>query len=159
LGLTTKINACKLLILLIMSSIEQLITTTCELQRMLATRIRKSAPLGGCTILQVQVLLYISEHKGTTHSEIAEDFDITPAAVTQLADRLVAAGYLGREQDGRDHRISHLRLTKRADEQITTFRNRRHDELRSLFQTLSEGDQIQLLRLHNQLTQSIRHKM
>jgi DNA-binding MarR family transcriptional regulator len=146
-----------LLISLNMTSIDQLITTTCELQRLLAHRIRKAAPLGGCTILQVQVLLYIREHAGTTLSDIAENFDITPAAVTQLIDRLGAAGYLDREKDEKDHRMSHLRLTKSAAEQIADFRKRRHDELRSLFQTLSEDDQIELLRLHNQLTEHIRH--
>lgn len=141
-----------------MSLIEQLITTTCELQRLVNARIRKTTHFRGCTILQLQVLLYISEHAHVMNSDIAENFDITPAAVTQLTERLEIASFIFRTPDVSDHRIQVVQLTNEGKKQLTDFLQKRRNELKSIFSTLNEVDQTQLLRLHETLVQSMKHQ-
>lgn len=45
-------------------------------------------------------------------SEISERFDVTAAAASQLADKLVQSGYLERTEDPNDRRAKLLRLSE-----------------------------------------------
>jgi DNA-binding MarR family transcriptional regulator len=54
------------------------------------------------------LLLFISDHDGWTHSEIAEKLRISPAAVTKVIKRLEEEGYLLRQADEKDERVSRV---------------------------------------------------
>jgi DNA-binding MarR family transcriptional regulator len=57
---------------------------------------------------QGMMLMFLSEHEGLTHTEIAEKLNISPAAATKVIKRLEAEGYIQRQSDEKDERISRV---------------------------------------------------
>jgi DNA-binding MarR family transcriptional regulator len=57
---------------------------------------------------QGMLLMFIWDHEGLTHSEIADYLKISPAATTKVVKRLEEEGYLQRKQDEKDERISRV---------------------------------------------------
>ncbi len=72
------------------------------------------------------MLLFIADHDGQTHSEIAERLNISPAAATKAIKRLEKEGYLQRQSDENDERISRVFLRKEGraiiEEIYTSFK-------------------------------------
>lgn len=72
------------------------------------------------------MLLFIADHDGQTHSEIAERLNISPAAATKVIKRLEKEGYLQRQSDDNDERISRVFLRKEGraiiEEIYTSFK-------------------------------------
>jgi len=67
---------------------------------------------------QFSVLMQL-HHKGACGmSEISERFEITPAAASQLVDKLVQSGLVQREEDPSDRRAKLLNLTEKGQELI-----------------------------------------
>lgn len=56
------------------------------------------------------LLMFLSKHNGLTHSEIAEKLNISPAAATKVIKRLEKEGYLERQADENDERLSRVFL-------------------------------------------------
>jgi len=56
------------------------------------------------------MLLTLAKQPGLTHSKIAEELDISAAAATKAIKRLEKAGYLHRQTDTQDERISRVFL-------------------------------------------------
>jgi DNA-binding MarR family transcriptional regulator len=59
---------------------------------------------------QAILLMILSRHDGITHSEIAEKLRISPAAATKVIKRMEQAGYLQRQADPADERVSRIYL-------------------------------------------------
>ncbi|REG04671.1 MarR family winged helix-turn-helix transcriptional regulator [Pelolinea submarina] len=57
---------------------------------------------------QGMMLMFLSEHEGLTHSEIAERLNISPAAATKVIKRLEEEGYIKRQSDDKDERLSRV---------------------------------------------------
>jgi DNA-binding MarR family transcriptional regulator len=57
---------------------------------------------------QGMMLMFLSEHEGLTHSEIAEKLNISPAAATKVIKRLEEEGYIQRQSDEKDERLSRV---------------------------------------------------
>ncbi len=90
---------------------------------------------------QGMMLMFLSGHEGMTHSEIAEKLDISPAAATKVIKRLEEEGYIQRQSDEKDERLSRVFMQeagravisgiqssfKKLDEQ--TFQNFGEDDL------------------------------
>ena len=93
---------------------------------------------------QGMMLMFLSKHEGMTHSEIAEKLDISPAAATKVIKRLEEEGYIQRQSDEKDERLSRVFMQeagravisgiqssfKKLDEQ--TFQNFDEDDLNRL---------------------------
>ncbi len=60
---------------------------------------------------------------GISATELARIAGITPGAITQYADALIAKGIVSREEDPGDRRIVRLRLTAAARDQMRGFRH------------------------------------
>ena len=72
----------------------------------------------GLSMPQFSVLMQL-HHKGACGmSEISERFEITPAAASQLVDKLVQGGFILREEDPDDRRAKLLNLTEKGQELI-----------------------------------------
>ena len=69
------------------------------------------------------MLMFISEHKGMTHSEIAERLNISPAAATKVIKRLEEEGYVQRQSDEKDERLSRVFLQEAGHAVINDIRN------------------------------------
>jgi MarR family transcriptional regulator, organic hydroperoxide resistance regulator len=57
---------------------------------------------------QGMLLKYVARHDGLTHSEIAENLQISPAAVTKVIKRLEELDFLKRQPDPKDERVSRV---------------------------------------------------
>ena len=65
----------------------------------------------GLSMPQFSILMQL-HHKGACGmSEISDRFEVTPAAASQLVDKLVQGGYIVREEDPNDRRAKLLNLT------------------------------------------------
>jgi DNA-binding MarR family transcriptional regulator len=72
----------------------------------------------GLSMPQFSILMQL-HHRGTCGlSEISERFDISSAAASQLADKLVQAGYLERAEDPNDRRVKMIRLTDKGSKLV-----------------------------------------
>lgn len=68
----------------------------------------------GLSMPQFSVLMQL-HHKGACGmSDISERFEITPAAASQLVDKLVQSGLVQREEDPSDRRAKLLNLTEKG---------------------------------------------
>ncbi len=77
---------------------------------------------------QPPLILALWEKDGRTHTELAEYLYVTPATVTKMVQRMESAGFVQRQPDTEDQRISRVTLTESGRQ---TGR-----ELNALFHTL-----------------------
>ncbi len=61
---------------------------------------------------QPPVLFALWEQEGLTHSELAERLGITPATTTRMLQRMEKAGFVQRQPDASDQRVSRVYLTE-----------------------------------------------
>jgi DNA-binding MarR family transcriptional regulator len=89
---------------------------------------------------QAILLMILSHDDGMTHSEIAEKLEISPAAATKVIKRMEQAGYLRRQADPADERVSRVYLQDQGRALIAEI-GRAFGELdREMFDGLPEPD-------------------
>jgi len=112
-----------------------------RLHRHLEQRAEQQA---GISVVQAGALFALQRQDGALSSELAEQLDIAPSAMTGLADRMLRAGLLERRVDAQDKRINRLWLTAHG-RQVAGIAQA---ELAPLNQTLGEGfsaDEMQVV--------------
>jgi DNA-binding MarR family transcriptional regulator len=98
----------------------------------------------GLTMPQFSVLMQL-HHKGPCGmSEISERFDVTPAAASQLVEKLVQAGYIERTEDPSDRRAKLLSLSPSGARLIEQGIAERYRWMDNLVKTLSPEEQAKV---------------
>jgi len=98
----------------------------------------------GLTMPQFSVLMQL-HHKGPCGmSEISERFEVTPAAASQLVEKLVQAGYLERSEDPSDRRAKLLSLSPSGTQLIEQGIAERYRWMDDLVKTLSPEEQAKV---------------
>lgn len=91
-----------------------------------------------------QALLHImvAETAGTpvTPAQLSQRLDVSAAAITYLADRMIHAGHIRREADPDDRRKSHLRFEQSSLELAHKFFMPLGDHMREAMADLSDRD-------------------
>ncbi|SRR6266498_1052432 len=72
----------------------------------------------GLSMPQFSILIQLHFRGVCGMSEVSERFEITPAAASQLVDKLVQNGLIRREEDPHDRRAKFLNLTDKGRELI-----------------------------------------
>ena len=72
----------------------------------------------GLSMPQFSVLMQLHYKGACGMSEISERFDISAAAASQLAEKLVQSGLIKRDEDPSDRRAKLLNLTDKGDDLI-----------------------------------------
>src|SRR5512138_2085833 len=72
----------------------------------------------GLSMPQFSLLMQLHYRGVCGMSEVSERFEITPAAASQLVDKLVQSGLIHREEDPNDRRAKSLNLTPKGKELI-----------------------------------------
>jgi len=72
----------------------------------------------GLSMPQFSLLMQMHYKGACGMSEVSERFEITPAAASQLVDKLVQGGFLKREEDPKDRRAKLLNLTGKGRQLI-----------------------------------------
>ena len=72
----------------------------------------------GLSTPQFSILMQLHHRGACGMSKVSEQFEITPAAASQLVDKLVQSGWVLREEDPQDRRAKSLKLTAKGMELI-----------------------------------------
>lgn len=82
--------------------------------RLHKARIDQSVEQLGLNRSQAMLLLWLARGDGRTHSEIAEHLDLSPAAATKIIKYMEQEGYVQRQGDADDERVSRVFLLDRG---------------------------------------------
>jgi DNA-binding MarR family transcriptional regulator len=77
--------------------------------------------------------------------ELSVELGVSQSAITQIADRLEAAGLVRRGAPGDDRRVKNLELTPRARKVLREREEQRIDRVREILEQLSSADRQTLL--------------
>ncbi|MGH2442115.1 MAG: MarR family winged helix-turn-helix transcriptional regulator [Chloroflexota bacterium] len=113
------------------------------LSRMLEQNVRLLSPEDQMSIGEVSVLAHVSRGN-VTPSGIARAMRLDPGRVTRLTDRLVALGYLWREEDASDRRRCLLHVTPTGETRLERGRVDLTAAVTELLDGLSMEDRRQL---------------
>jgi DNA-binding MarR family transcriptional regulator len=98
----------------------------------------------GLSMPQFSVLMQL-HHKGACGmSEVSERFEITPAAASQLVDKLVQGGLVQREEDPDDRRAKLLNLTDKGRKLIRRGHEERYRWVDELGKKLTTEERAQV---------------
>ena len=87
-------------------------------------------------------------------SEVSDRFDISPAAASQLVDKLVHAGYLERTEDPSDRRAKLLTISPQGEELVKQGTEERYRWMDDLISKLSTEEQVKVVEALNILTEA-----
>lgn len=86
------------------------------LSRLLREETRNAFHEEGMFFGQHLFMMFVSQNAGATASDIAKACDLSLASVSVSVNRLVKAGFLRKESDEKDSRVSHLYITQKGEE-------------------------------------------
>jgi len=98
---------------------------------------------------QAVLLMVLSRGDGLTHSEIANILEFSPAAATKIIKRMEQEGYVRREADPDDERVSRVYLLDKGRAMIEEIRSVFAALNHAMFEGIPEAD---LAQLRHQLT-------
>jgi len=108
----------------------------------------------GLSMPQFSLLMQM-HHKGACGmSEVSERFEITPAAASQLVDKLVQNGFIQREEDPNDRRAKLLNLTDKGRDLIGRGMEERYRWVDELAGKLSAEERAQISAALNIMTEA-----
>ena len=114
-------------------------------------RFAKSA---GLSMPQFGLLMQM-HHKGACGmSEVSERFEITPAAASQLVDKLVQSGLIQRVEDPHDRRAKLLSLTDKGRDLIQQGIEERYRWVEELAEKLTAEERAQVSDALNIMTEA-----
>jgi len=98
----------------------------------------------GLSMPQFSVLMQLHHRGACGMSEISERFEVTPAAASQLVDKLVQHGFIVREEDPNDRRARLLNLTDQGRDLVRQGIEERYRWLDGLSErlTVKEREQV-----------------
>jgi MarR family transcriptional regulator, organic hydroperoxide resistance regulator len=98
----------------------------------------------GLSMPQFSIMMQMY-HRGTfAMSEVSERFEITPAASSQLVDKLVHSGFIQRVEDQNDRRAKQLSLTDKGREFVQQGIEERYRWVNEFSSKLSEDELVKI---------------
>ncbi len=107
---------------------------------------------------QFYILYLLSLNNGTKSTELAEQLEVKPSAITVMIDRLIKNEYVMRERDEKDRRIVKLDLTSKGEEVLGKAKNLRKEIFQRYLSYLDEGEVEKLVEIYEKLAFAIQEK-
>jgi DNA-binding MarR family transcriptional regulator len=98
----------------------------------------------GLSMPQFSVLMQLHYRGACGMSRISEGYDITPAAASQLVDKLVHSGLIQRVEDPTDRRAKLLSLTEKGAELVQEGIEERYRWVDELSDKLTAEERVQI---------------
>jgi len=98
----------------------------------------------GLSMPQFSVMMQLYYRGACGMSEVSERYEITPAAASQLVDKLVQSGFIVREEDPSDRRAKNLNLTNKGRDLIQQGIEERYRWVSELADRLTVEERIQI---------------
>lgn len=114
----------------------------------------RSYKKGELSPLQLRTLVFIKDKGCVKSSELAKQFNVTPATITAQIDKLVSNGWLERCDDGNDRRVINITLTKMADKEVDALVDKTVKKYDWVFKSLTKEEQKQFLNLVIKINQN-----
>jgi DNA-binding MarR family transcriptional regulator len=111
----------------------------------LARRLRQQAE-PGITASQLSILATVDRHGAMTLSDLAQHERVTPPTITATMGRLEAAGYVTRETDVSDKRVTRISLSREGRRFLERVRSRKNAYLTRRLSRLDAADRAALAR-------------
>jgi DNA-binding MarR family transcriptional regulator len=105
----------------------------------------------GMSSAQFVVMRIVGHSEAMTVSEISEYMGVTLSAITSLADRLTASGWLARERNDTDRRLVWLKLTDAGRTKLRELEAKRLELMRKHLGRLPQADLDRLLEICTRL--------
>jgi DNA-binding MarR family transcriptional regulator len=113
---------------------------------LLAVVARSLAPvLDQVSSAQFRVLVLLAERGATRSGQLAEDLGVHPSTFTRMADRLVAAGWVERQEAPGNRREVHVALTHEGAGLVEDVMQRRRKALEKILNPLPQEHRQQIL--------------
>jgi DNA-binding MarR family transcriptional regulator len=109
----------------------------------------------GLSMPQFSLLTQMYHRGACGMSGISEQFEITPAAASQMVDKLVQSGYIVREEDPNDRRAKTLNLTTKGRELIDAGNEERYRWVEDLAGKLNADERAQIVEALEWMTRAI----
>lgn len=104
------------------------------------------------------VLTIIEHFKRKSIKDIAQALEMSSSAATQLAEPLVQAGFVTRQEDPKDRRLVQLELTPKGKKHLTATKEKRINEMAEVFEILTDKELEEFVRLHKKVLSKFLHK-
>jgi DNA-binding MarR family transcriptional regulator len=108
---------------------------------------------------QIKLLNMLAEGGVIPMKQIVEVFDIRPSSASELVSKLEARGFVSRETDSVDKRVTNISITDEGRKFADEASAGRNERLTTLFAGLTEEEQEQLVTLLQKLNDSMREKI
>lgn len=102
------------------------------------------------------MLMFISKHEDASQRQIADNFEISAAAVTVTLKKLETAGFIVRITDEGDSRLNHIRLTEKGKSVIADTHELFSSIDYAMFDGLSESELTVLSRCLEKMNNNLR---
>lgn len=102
-----------------------------------------------------RTLFYIKEHDGCKMADIANDFALTPAAVTRTVNNLIELGLVERYHDESDRRVVRVRVTDDGQETMKRGMEEISNMLGEVFKRMEGDDRAALVKGMNGLNRAL----
>lgn len=99
-------------------------------------------------------MVFIKDKGCVKSSDLARQFNVTPATITAQIDKLVNNGWLERCDDGNDRRVINITLTAKAQEEVDALVEKTIKKYNWVFQSLTKEEQKQFLSLVIKINQN-----
>lgn len=104
---------------------------------------------------QGRLLARLAEMDGASQRDLVDELDIRPASLTELIDKLEAAGFVERRQSEEDKRVFHIHLTEKGKQSAEAASKTRSDALGGMFAFLNAEECARLSALLGKLLQGM----
>lgn len=106
-------------------------------------------------LLQLHVLLLLSEHKGMTMKELAEAMHVSSPSATSFVERLVRLHWVRRHRDAHNRKLVRLSLTSVGATALAQMQAERKKAISGIIGLLSKSEQREFAALHEKLLRKI----
>ena len=101
----------------------------------------------GLTMGQLRLLFAIRDEGGASTGEIGHAIGLGGSSLTGLVDRVAALGFIRREPDAQDRRVTRLSLTESGALLLAEFESERDADFSAILTQLAPDDRRDLARL------------
>lgn len=131
--------------------LDDLDATVSQLGRLFTARHGELCCEGALSMPQMMALRAIHEHGSVKVGDIAAALGVKAPAASALVDGLEKAGYVDRDHDPDDRRVSLLKLTSVGTYALGEAESERRHYMQRYTQVLTEEDITNLIRIHRKL--------
>ena len=97
------------------------------------------------SLAQFRVLVLLAEHGPTRSGQLAEYLEVHPSTFTRMADRLVAGGWVERQEAPGNRREVHVALTASGAQIVSQVIERRREALEQILDPLTAAQREVIL--------------